>query len=82
MVNVKKYPLIRTLREVFEGITKHESVPYVFYNPLPCNRYDDIKRSFTTALKRAGIKDFHFHDLRHTFASHHDFTICTPFTKS
>ena len=29
-----------------------------------------IKRSFRTALRRAGITDFHFHDCRHTFASH------------
>lgn len=31
--------------------------------------YKDLKKSFTSALRRAKIQDFHFHDLRHTFAS-------------
>src|SRR5580658_7326202 len=30
----------------------------------------DIRKTFWTALKKSGIKDFRFHDLRHSAASH------------
>lgn len=43
--------------------------PYIFARrngkPFMC-----IKTAFQNAVKRAGIKDLRFHDLRHTFASH------------
>jgi integrase/recombinase XerD len=44
---------------------------YVFTNLRTGQRYRYIRRSFQTACSRAGISDFRWHDLRHTFASWH-----------
>ena len=33
------------------------------------NPRQDVRQSFSTALRKSGINNFHFHDLRHTFAS-------------
>lgn len=66
----REIPINATLRGVLQGITRRLDIPYVFYDNATGKPYQDIKRSFNTACRKAGIKDFHFHDLRHTFASH------------
>jgi integrase len=53
--------LLRTLQEI-----PHNS-EYLFGNG---KHLGDIRRSFGTACESAGIRDFRFHDLRHTYASH------------
>jgi integrase len=57
-----------TLLVVLKGLRGFGKGPFVFANN-DGNRLKDIRKSFSSALRRSGIKDFTFHDLRHTFAS-------------
>ena len=66
----REIPINQTLKDVFMGLPRRLDGGYVFYDPKTEKPYQDVKRSFSTALRKAGIRDFHFHDLRHTFASH------------
>ena len=59
--------LVPELKEMFLRLSKvrHLKHNHVFtYNGVPVK---EIKRSFKSACKKAGIEDFRFHDLRHTF---------------
>lgn len=66
----REIPINDTLKGVLQGITRRLDIPYIFYDNATGKPFGDVKRAFATACRRAGIKDFHFHDLRHTFASH------------
>lgn len=66
----REIPINETLRETLSGIIRRLDVPYIFINPSEDKPYKDVKNSFRAALRRSGINNFHFHDLRHTFASH------------
>jgi integrase len=67
----REIPINETLRQTLNSIVRRIDIPYVFFNPDTLKKYSDsgIKRSFQTALRKSNIRDFTFHDLRHTFAS-------------
>lgn len=65
----REIPVNDTLRDVLQGLTRRLDIPYVFFDAMTGKPYQEVKRSFHSALRRAGIRDFRFHDLRHTFAS-------------
>ncbi|MBA7597163.1 Tyrosine recombinase XerD [subsurface metagenome] len=62
-------PISNSLLTFLHKFYKKRVGEFVFSKP-DGKPYGDWKRSFATACRRAGVKDFRFHDLRHTFASY------------
>jgi integrase len=61
-------PMNDYLKDTLREHLKDHQHEYLFCN-VDGRPFDRITVSFKNALKVAGIKDFRFHDLRHTFAS-------------
>jgi integrase len=66
----REIPINETLRQNLETQPRHIKSSYVFWYGEVGRPYGEVTKSFNSAVRRAGIKDFTFHDLRHTFASH------------
>ncbi len=60
-------PMNTTVRKLLFAI--HQTEGYVFPSPRTGGKLFDLKKSFRKAVDDAGIKNFRFHDLRHTFAT-------------
>ena len=65
----RKIPINQTLRETLQNKVRHIRSEYVFVSNEG-NRFNEIRKSFKSALKRPEIMDFRFYNLRNTFASH------------
>lgn len=64
----REVPMNDIVKKTIVSVPKNPDSAYIF-----CTKkgepYGDVRKSFFTALKDSDIIGFHFHDLRHTFAS-------------
>jgi integrase len=60
-------PMNAVVRSLFQGLKRQNDL--VFPSPRTGKRLHDIKKTFRQAVESVGLKDFRFHDLRHTAAT-------------
>jgi integrase len=65
----REIPIDKKLKETLGNIIRRLDIPYVFYDAKTGKPFKEVKKSYASAVKKAKLKDLHFHDLRHTYAS-------------
>jgi integrase len=58
-------PINDPLLEELRRLPRHLGTNYVFWNHETETRFVSIKKAWATALRKAKITNFRFHDLRH-----------------
>ncbi|MCX5657771.1 MAG: site-specific integrase, partial [Candidatus Omnitrophica bacterium] len=64
----REIPMNEQAKTALIRVRKHPDSPHIFCKG-DGKPFGNVRKSFYTALKKSGIIDFRFHDLRHTFAS-------------
>jgi integrase len=65
----RQIPVNDSLEMLFKRIRRKQHLTSRYVFTYRGKRVDSVKTAFNAAVRRAGIVDFRFHDLRHTFAS-------------
>ena len=65
----RQIPINNDLAALFKQIRQRQHLTSEYIFTYQGRRIESVKTAFLAALRRAGIEDFRFHDLRHSFAS-------------
>ena len=63
-------PLSSQVITLLKNMKEKSKDKYLFPSKIPGQHLQDIKKSWNTIRKRAGLANVRLHDLRHTHASH------------